>query len=150
MFNGRKSETSVDVIESDGFWGGVSVGDFQESRAIPLQIPLPLMKEALIYALHSVETDLKTETERYQSAGIEKVNDLDLPKINGKNHLQALFQKAVFARAKAELLPEFATISARELHEKRGDVSEQKQLQAEAVLAIRAIKGKKRGGVHFI
>lgn len=150
MFNGRQTENSEQQITGGTFWGGVSVSEFQESRAIPLQIPLPLIKEALIYALHSVELDLQETAEHYRQSGIERVSDLDLPQINGSNRLQMLFKKAVFARAKAEILPEFATLSARELHENRNSVNEQKALHAEATMAIRAIKGKPRGGVHFI
>lgn len=89
-------------------------------------------------------------SQRYQKKGIKSVDDIQSPTINGKNFEKILFEKAVFARAKQELLPEFATLSARELHEKRDIVAEQKQLQAEAVQAIRQLKGKGRGTVDLI
>lgn len=150
MFNGRETENSTDQLKSDSFWGGVSVGEFQESRGIPLQVPTALVKEALTYALHSVEIDLQDVVACYAEQGYDHVRELDLPRINGVNKLQTLFKRAVFARAKAEILPEFMTLSAREIHEKREVVNQQKQLHAEATMAIRAIKGKKRGGIHFI
>lgn len=150
MFNGRATENSTDHLKSESFWGGVSIGEFQESRGIPLQVPVALVQEALIYALHSVELDLQDEVLAYVEQGYDHVRSLDLPKINGANRLQTLFKRAVFARAKAEILPEFMTLSSREVHEKRDLVNQQKQLHAEATMAIRAIKGKTRGGVHFI
>lgn len=135
MFNGRKSEREGSLIECSPFWGELSTAEFVESRAIPLQIPQTLLNDALTYAVHSVEMDL---------------SELELTGKFASERQQVLFKKAVFARAKAELLPEFQTLSSRELHENRNAISEQKQLLAEATMAIRAIKGKRRGGVHFI
>lgn len=150
MFNGRDTEYSAKVIENDGFWGNIAVADFQRQRAIPLQIPSELTETALIYAMHSVIAELTSVEESYHSQGIFSAADAGKIKTNGKSNIKILFEKAVFARAKSELLPEFATLSARELHEKRDIVSESKELLAECVMAIRLLKGKKRGSVHLI
>lgn len=150
MFNGRQSELSDEILQSDGFWGDISIEEFQKSRAIPLQIPFELVKEALIYAVLSLEIDLKEVEDNYKAQGIQHISELNSGKVNGINYPQQLYKKAVFARAKNELLPEFFTLSARQLHEKRDLVSEQKSLQAEAVMAIRALKGKTRGSVQLV
>lgn len=150
MLIGRDNEIHSEKIRTESFWGDVYVADFIENRGIPLQIPKNLIIDALTYAFHSVEIELAEEQQQFINEGFDDVEMLYLPRVNGKNRIQLLFQKAVYARAKAELLPEFATLSARELHEKRNTVAERRQLLAEATTAIRAIKGKKRGGVHFI
>lgn len=150
MFNGRENQYSDEIIESTGFWGNVEIEEFQRARAIPLQVPLELTKSALIYAMQSVELDLAEVVEKYRVSGVSSVDDVDGDRINGETILQSLYKKAVFARAKHDLLPEFATLSARELHEKRDVIAEQKQLLSEATMAIRTIKGKRRGGVHLI
>ncbi|WP_249962264.1 head completion/stabilization protein [Histophilus somni] len=150
MLNGRENPIADKQIENTGFFGAINIGDFQKQRAIPLQIPLELIESVLVYAIQSVEFDLNIVSQRYQKQGIKSVDDIQSPTINGKNFEKILFEKAVFARAKQELLPEFATLSARELHEKRDIVAEQKQLQAEAVQAIRQLKGKGRGTVDLI
>uniref|UniRef100_UPI0036F488E1 head completion/stabilization protein n=1 Tax=Avibacterium paragallinarum TaxID=728 RepID=UPI0036F488E1 len=71
-------------------------------------------------------------------------------KLAGKTSLKRNIKKAVFARAKADLLPEFLTLSAREIHEGRELVQAQKSLLAESSFAIRRLKGKKRGKVWLL
>lgn len=155
MFNGRNQpELSDAVLGSNGFWGEIKVGDFQKQRSIPLQIPLDLVENALVYAMDSVELDLLQVEEFYREKGYQFVEQL--PSIlhsnstGTANRMHRLFEKAVFARAKAELLPEFTTLSAREIHEGREATSEQRTLEKEATMAIRAIKGKKRSSVALI
>lgn len=150
MFNGRANETTDSVIDNQGFWTNINIGEFIENRSIPLQIPLSLVKSALVYAMGSLDLDLKEVEENYRSQGYNHINEVPAPQFEGNSFFEQLYKKAVFARAKNELLPEFATLSARELHEKRDLVGEQKQLQAEAVHAIRTLKGKTRGGVYFV
>lgn len=150
MFNGRDTVYSEKIIENSGFWGNIAVADFQKQRAIPLQIPEELTETALIYAMRSVIAELTSVEDNYYSKGILTAADAGVIKSNGKSDIKILFEKAVFARAKSELLPEFATLSARELHEKRDTVSERKELIAECVMAIRLLKGKNRGSVHLL
>lgn len=151
MFNGRETTYSQETVENNGFFGSVNVGDFQKQRSIPLQISLEMTKAVLVYAVQTVERNLAMVADKYRKQGIRHAEDImDSPFINGKNYQQVLFEKAVFARAKAELLPEFATLSARDLHEKRDLVKEQKSLLTEAVQAIRELKGKGRGSVALL
>ena len=150
MFNGRETQYSDEIIRSTGFWGDIAVADFQQQRSIPLQVPVELVKASLVYAMQSIELDLAEVEQAYLQQAVSSAADIAGTKINGENHVQTLYKKAVFARAKHDLLPEFATLSARELHEKRDVIAEQKQLLAEATMAIRALKGKRRGGVHLL
>lgn len=152
MFNGRSPELSEDEIQNSGFWANIKVSEFQEQRGIPLQIPQALVVAALMYAMDSLDTDLYDVEQFYRAQGYESVYQLDdrLTHFNGKNKMVVNFEKAVYARAKAELLPEFATLSARELHEKRDFVADARLLEKEATMAIRNIKGKKRGSVVLL
>lgn len=150
MFNGITNEYDDTVISSNGFWGEITVSEFQKQRAIPMQVPVEMIRTALIQAMQEVDLELESVAKGYQLQGINHVVEISGVKIGGENFAQTQYKKAVFARAKADLLPEFLTLSAREIHEGRELVQEQKSLLAEASFAIRRLKGKKRGNVWLL
>lgn len=150
MLSGRSTQYSEDIIESTGFFGDIAVKDFQVQRSIPLQIPVELIKSTLISAMQSLEIELSEVVTNYNKQGIFFVTEIKGTTINGETPLKTLYKKALFALAKNEILPEFETLSSRDLHENRNAVEEQKQLLTEYTQAIRTIKGKKRGTVWSI
>lgn len=150
MFNGRTVEYDDTTITNSGFWCDVSIEEFQKQRAIPFNLPNEMIKSALIAAMQGLNLDLQEVENNYRAKGVNDVEDVPGDLINGETYAQILYKKAVFARAKAELLPEFNTLSGREIHESRQYASEQKSLLAEATFAIRTLKGKKRGGVWLL
>lgn len=150
MFNGRTQDYDDTVITNNGFWSDIYVEEFQKQRAIPLQIPVEMVKAALVAAMQGVDLDLADVAESYRKSAVNSVTEISSPLINGENYAETLYKKAVFARAKAELLPEFNTLSGREIHQNREYVAEQKSLLAEATHAIRTLKGKKRGSVWLL
>ncbi|MCK9003826.1 head completion/stabilization protein [Haemophilus influenzae] len=150
MFNGRTQDYDDTVITNNGFWSDIYVEEFQKQRAIPLQIPVEMVKAALVAAMQGVDLDLADVAESYRKSAVNSVTEISSPLINGENYAETLYKKAVFARAKAELLPEFNTISGRGIHQNRDYVTEQKSLLAEATHAIRTLKGKKRGSVWLL
>lgn len=150
MFNGRTQDYDDTVITNNGFWSDIYVEEFQKQRAIPLQIPVEMVKAALVAAMQGVDLDLADVAESYRKSAVNSVTEISSPLINDENYAETLYKKAVFARAKAELLPEFNTLSGREIHQNREYVDEQKSLLAEATHAIRTLKGKKRGSVWLL
>lgn len=150
MFNARDTEISDDIIENNGFWQAISVAEFQKERSIPFNLPIEAVKSALATAMQELELDLLDVVAEFKRKGIHSVQAVASQTINGQNYAEALYKKAVFARAKADLLPEFYALSGREIHANRDQVSEQKSLLAEATRAIRTLKGKRRGAVHLL
>ena len=109
-----------------------------------------MLKSVLIAAMQGVNIDLQSVEQDYKGQGINQAADISADRINGENYAETLYKKAVFARAKAELLPEFNVLSSREIHTNREYADEQKSLLAEATHAIRTLKGKRRGAVWLI
>ena len=150
MFNGRTQDYDDTTITNSGFWCDITIDEFQKQRAIPLHIPVEMVKAALIAAMQVINIDLAEVEENYRKSKINSVQEISAQRIDGENYAESLYKKAVFARAKAELLPEFNTLSGREIHQNREYVAEQKSLLAEATHAIRTLKGKKRGSVWLL
>lgn len=150
MLSGNITEYQNEHIDSTGFWGGINVEAFQKQRAIPFQIPIEMIRAALVQAMQEIEIELADVADKYRAEGYQTADEVNSVKIDGDNFLRIQYKKAVFARAKADLLPEFMTLSAREVHENRDLVQERKTLLTEAAMAVRAIKGKKRSGVWLI
>ena len=70
--------------------------------------------------------------------------------MGGLNSLCAQYMKAVFARAKADLLGEFATVGRRETHPGQESMETRAGLLAEASVVIRRMKGLKRATVKKV
>ncbi|WP_019615489.1 head completion/stabilization protein [Psychromonas ossibalaenae] len=154
MFNGQVNPEYQDtVIENDGFWPDLNAGDFEKRRGVPLEMD----KESIAYAVAAstaqINIELVNVKTAYQASGIEKAEDVvGQPKIGDKNLLVILYEKAVFARTKSELLPEYATTQMKDAGENvaTSHVEVRDQLLTESQQHIRAIKGKGRTGIELL
>lgn len=154
MFNGQNQTAYQDtVITNNGFWPDINAGDFEKRRGVPVDLD----KESIAYSVASAIAQINIELENkrivYQGAGFTTANEVPgQPKVKDKNLLVILYEKAVFARAKSELLPEYATQQTKEAGEnvasRQAEIRD--QLLAESQQHIRAIQGESRCGVSLL
>ncbi|MEZ9620195.1 MULTISPECIES: head completion/stabilization protein [Vibrio] len=154
MFNGSSGADYQDTkIINDGFWPDINAGDFEKRRGVPAHMDKEAIAYAVAAAIAQLNIELNTTKEQYQKSGFAKASSVTgQPSIGEKNLLVILYEKAVYARAKADLLPEFATQQTKEagdrVAEKESDTKE--SLLAESQQHVRAMKGKGRVGVELI
>lgn len=139
-----------DTLTNDGFWPDVNLADFQQNRSIPVDIPADLIKGALLAAVNEVNDALKVVRNRHQAQGVLSAKDVKGPAFGDINALCAQYQKAVFARAKADLMGEFTSLSHKGQFPNQEGRETRDTLLAEASVVMRNIKGRKRVGVHLL
>ena len=76
MFNGRTQDYDDTVITNNGFWSDIYVEEFQKQRAIPLQIPVEMVKAALVAAMQGVDLDLADVAESYRKSAVNSVQEI--------------------------------------------------------------------------
>lgn len=154
MISGREITYSDTVVTNNGFWPDVSAADFEQRRNTPAEQDPGSIAAALLVAITEINNQLATFQALRTGQGYTCAAEVPgYPSIEGGNNgLLELYLCAVFARAKAQLLPEFATVTEREagkdLAERSPDARQ--QLLAESQFAIRVIKGKRRTGAVLI
>jgi len=154
MFNGKADNGHQDtVIENDGFWPNLNAGDFEKRRGVPMDMDKESIAYSVAAAIAQINIELAYVKASYQAEGTAKASEVaGQPKIGDKNLLVILYEKAVFARTKSELLPEFSTTQMRDAGENvaNSQVETSDQLLAESQQHIRAIKGKGRTGIALL
>ena len=98
-------------------------------------------------------SQLKACVKELQAKGYAKAAEVPGPSLEeGTNALTEQYLAAVFARAKAALLPEFASVTERATANNQVERSpdQRAQLLAESQQLVRSIKGKHRAGVSLI
>ncbi|MCW2482195.1 head completion/stabilization protein [Candidatus Symbiopectobacterium sp. NZEC135] len=150
MFSGTPVDYQDAVLANDGFWPDLNLKDFQEQRKITADMDAGTVAQALLTAAGEVNTDLVSVAQRHQTNGHATASAVPGVSLDGKNLLSAQYQKAVFARAKADLMGEFATIGRRESHPGQEGDDTRKGLLAEAAIVIRTMKGLKRATVKMV
>ncbi|MCS3456078.1 hypothetical protein M2366_002159 [Aeromonas sp. BIGb0405] len=157
MFAGKNVDYSAATIRNDGFWPDVAVADFERRRALPADLDMQTTGAALLAAVTEINLQLASHQAALQGKGYSNAADVPGPSLEGgahtgRNALAEQYLAAVFARAKAALLPEFASVteraSANNLVERSPDP--RAQLLAESQQLVRSIKGKHRAGVSLI
>lgn len=137
MFNGLEIDYQNIIIQNDGFWPNVDIADFQRSRSIPASISVDLVRDALLTAMSEVNISL----ERFKSKhGDESINE----------NITALYKKAIYSRAKSDLIGEFVTISNTKQQIDTNQNEMEKKLLAEGTRAIRTILGYRRSSVELL
>ncbi|GKW11680.1 head completion/stabilization protein [Pectobacterium sp. IFB5596] len=150
MFSGTSINFDDATLVNDGFWPDLSVQDFQSQRTIPADIDMATIRQALLTAAGEINDDLMSVADKYRYGGHTCAIDVPGIEIDGENLLCARYRKAVFARAKADLMGEFASVGRRESHPGQESDETRTSLIAESTFAVRRIKGLKRITVAMV
>lgn len=150
MFSGTPIDYQNAPIENNGFWPDLNLRDFQESRGIPADLPASLQLEKLLIAVSEVNALLAQQEIKHKTAGYDTAADIPGATVNGENSTVAQYKAAVFARAKADLLPNLASLGRRKDNPAQESPETSAGLIAESSRAIRALKGLSRIGVALL
>ena len=150
MFSGKPIDFDDTTLTNDGFWPDLSVRDFQSQRTIPADIDAATIRQALLTAAGEINDDLMNVADKYRGGGYTRAIDVPGIEIDGENLLCARYRKAVFARAKADLMGEFSSVGRRDSHPGQESDETRTSLIAESTFAIRRIKGLKRITVAMV
>ncbi|WP_140920173.1 head completion/stabilization protein [Limnobaculum xujianqingii] len=155
MFKADNMEYDNRVITNNGFWPDITVGDFQRKRTIPPDVNHLQVGDYLVNAIKEINKNLSDYTAQMKAKGFKTAaevtgDDGDPVMLGGENQLVIQYKKAVYARAKADLVPEYASLSRREAHIGQDSPQTKAQLLAESSFVLRSIKGLSRVGVSIV
>lgn len=150
MFSGKSVDYQDVPLANNGFWPDMNLADFQRSRSIPADISAETVADALLAATAEVNGLLASVEQKHRAAGFDAAAEVPGASMNGQNQLTAQYKKAVFARAKADLLGEFASIGRREAHPGQESEETRAGLLTESSVVIRQMMGLRRATVRKI
>ncbi|WP_460408799.1 head completion/stabilization protein [Pseudomonas amygdali] len=145
-FSGKPTTFVEQVIENDGFWPDLSVTEFQKGYRLPAEYLVEMLAADLTTAMVEVNTDLAKLKARWQGAGVSNVESADTTILPERTFQAATYKRAVYSRAKASLLTQFATVNRRESAENIGkELPERSEtFLAFSQAAVRSLQGRGR------
>ncbi|WP_135443896.1 head completion/stabilization protein [Vibrio tasmaniensis] len=154
MFTGSSDARYQDTeITNDGFWPNLNVGDFEKRRGIPAAQDPDRITIALVNAMAEVNRALAKLKTQYLEQGYGSASDVPVtPIVNGKNRLVIQYESAVNSRAKADLLPDIATVHTKDKGDHLADRSTDTRddLMAESQRVIRNMLGVSRSSAALL
>ncbi|MGN2405310.1 head completion/stabilization protein [Pseudomonas viridiflava] len=145
-FSGKPTTFVEQAIENDGFWPDLSVTEFQKGYRLPAEYLVDMLTADLTMAMVEVNTDLAKLKARWQAAGVSNVETADTTVLPERTFQTATYKRAVYSRAKASLLTQFATVNRRESAENIGkELPERSEtFLAFSQAAVRSLQGRGR------
>ncbi|RMO87009.1 Prophage PSPPH06 head completion/stabilization protein [Pseudomonas syringae pv. tagetis] len=145
-FSGKPTTFVEQVIENDGFWPDLSVAEFQKGYRLPAEYLVEMLVDELTTAMIEVNSDLAKLKARWQASGVSNVESADTTVLPERTFQAATYKRAVYTRAKASLLPQFATVNRRESAENIGkELPERSEtFLAFSQAAVRSLQGRGR------
>ena len=116
-FSGKPTTFVEHIVENDGFWPNLSVVEFQKGYRLPAEYLGEMLAADLTMAMIEVNTDLAAVKAKLMAADVsnlEAAAGATTPAEWTYAHKAMLYKRAVYARAKASLLTQFATVTRRE------------------------------------
>lgn len=157
-FQARQPTTYISTLENDGFFPDLELAYWQQTFRIDDRLPEETLLDLLLQACLSVNTDLQAWQCRQVNQGYLSLEAVPANQVGGKSHLVTLYQSAVYNRATADYLVQFADYSTTEAKDagKSGvERVEAKQQHAtthyrNAMAAIERIKGRSDTYVRLV
>lgn len=145
-FSGRPTTFVEQFVRNDGFWPDLAVSEFQKCYRLPAEYLVEMLAADLNTAMVEVNTDLAKLKARWQGAGVSNVESADTTILPERTFQAATYKRAVYSRAKASLLTQFATVNRRESAENVGkELPERSEtFLAFSQAAVRSLQGRGR------
>lgn len=145
-FSGKPTTFVEQIIENDGFWPALSVSEFQKGYRLPAEYLVELLVTDLTTAMIEVNRDLAKRKGQWQNVGITSVESADPMVLPERTFHTATYKRAVYCRAKASALTQFATVTRRESAENTGkELPERGETFLEfSQQAVRSLQGRGR------
>ncbi|WP_060494820.1 head completion/stabilization protein [Pseudomonas sp. GTC 16482] len=145
-FSGKPSTVVEQTIENNGFWPDLSLAEYQKAYRLPGEYLSETLVTHLTVAMAEVNEDLAKLMTSWQGLGIAEVATADSQLLPERTFKVELYKRAVYCRAKATALTDFATVTRREVAENTGKEAPER---AETYLAfsqaaVRALQGRSR------
>ena len=156
-FQARQPTTYTSTLENDGFFPDLELAYWQKIFRIDDRLPEETLLDLLLQACLSVNTDLQAWQCRQVNQGYLSLEAVPANQVGGKSHLAIWYQSAVYNRATADYLVQFADYATTEVKEtgKAENRVEAKQQHAtthyrNAIAAIERIKGRSDTYVRLV
>ena len=145
-FSGKPTTLVERAIPNDGFWPDLGVSEFQAKYRLPAEYLVELLVDGLSTAMGEVNHDLAKRKREWQAAGIDNVETADPQLLPERVFHAATYKRAVYCRAKAQLLPQFATVNRRAEAENIAKESPEtrEQFLSFSQQAVRLLQGRGR------
>ncbi|MCY1367195.1 Phage head completion protein (GPL) [compost metagenome] len=145
-FSGKPTQVIEHPIGNDGFWPDLDVAEFQRLYRLPAEYLVELLVDGITTAMAEVNQDLARRKRAWQAAGITRVESADSQLLPERAMYVAHYKRAVYCRAKAQLLVQFATVNRRPEAENPGkEGAETRELFLTfSQQAVRLIQGRSR------
>ncbi|AYO02554.1 head completion/stabilization protein [Pseudomonas monteilii] len=145
-FSGKPSTVVDQTIENNGFWPDLSLAEYQKAYRLPGEYLSDTLVTHLNIAMGEVNQDLTKLMASWRDLGITEVATADSLLLEERAYKVTLYKRAVYCRAKATALTDFATVTRREVAENTGKEAPER---AETYLsfsqqAVRALQGRSR------
>lgn len=145
-FTGKSPTYADQQIENDGFWPDLSVAKFQKAYRLPGEYLGEMLAADVRMAMGEVNDDLADCKDRCQAAGAVTLADVPAKFLRKCTDPAATYARAVYCRAKASLLTQYATVNRRESAENVGkELPERSEtFLAFSQAAVRSLQGRGR------
>lgn len=137
------------TIENNGFWPNLSLAEYQKAYRLPGEYLSETLVTQLFMAMGEVNADLARVEAALKEAGVLNLEAMADPMTVqgwGYSFKLGLYKRAVYCRAKATALNDFATIGRREVAENTGKEAPERTetFLAYSQQAIRTLQGRGR------
>lgn len=145
-FSGKPTTVVEQTIENNGFWPDLSLAEYQKAYRLPGEYLSEVLVTQLELAMGEVNTDLKSLMVSWRSLGITEIATADPVLLEERAYKVKLYKRAVYCRAKATALTDFATVTRREVAENTGKEAPERAdtYLAFSQQAVRALQGRSR------
>ena len=145
-FSGKPTTLVEQQIDNDGFWPDLSVSEFQKGYRLPGEYLGEMLAADLKAAMVEVNNDLAKCKAKWQLTGVSCVASADPTVLLNPAFKAATYKRAVYCRAKASLLTQFATVVRRDSAENLGkELPERSEtFLAFSQQAVRLLQGRGR------
>jgi len=145
-FSGKPTTVVEQIIENNGFWPDLSLAEYQKAYRLPGEYLGEVLVTQLELAMGEVNADLQKLMTSWKSIGITEVATADPLLLEERSYKVKLYKRAVYCRAKATALTDFATVTRREVAENTGKEAPERAdtYLAFSQQAVRALQGRSR------